>query len=138
MKIEATDGLSLDELTALPYARVLTPSEVGGYVASILELPGCFSEGETAQEAIENIEDAMRVCLEGALESSAPIPEPFETSGFSGKILLKLSRGLHKDVARRAKIDDVSVTRWIVGAISEKLGAAKATETVTSLPSDPR
>jgi len=37
--------------------------EDGGYVVSCPALPGCHSQGETVEEAMENIKDAIRGCL---------------------------------------------------------------------------
>jgi len=42
--------------------------EVGGYIVSCPGLPGCFSQGETADEALENIEEAIQACLESLAE----------------------------------------------------------------------
>jgi predicted RNase H-like HicB family nuclease len=42
--------------------------EVGGFIASYPGLPGCFSQGDTAEEAIENIKDAIQACLESLAE----------------------------------------------------------------------
>lgn len=36
----------------------------GGYVSRVQELPGCMSQGETKEEALEGIEDALMVMLE--------------------------------------------------------------------------
>lgn len=38
--------------------------EVGGYVADVVNLPGCMSQGETKEEALENIEKAIIAYLE--------------------------------------------------------------------------
>ncbi len=38
--------------------------EVGGYVVSCPALPGCHSQGDTMEEAIENIKEAIEACLE--------------------------------------------------------------------------
>ena len=35
-------------------------SEYKGYVADVLELPGCMSQGKTMDEAIKNIKDAIK------------------------------------------------------------------------------
>lgn len=35
----------------------------GGYIASCPALPGCHSQGETTEEAIENVKDAIEGCL---------------------------------------------------------------------------
>ena len=42
--------------------------EVGGYVISCLSLPGCFSQGDTIEEALENIKEAIQACLESLAE----------------------------------------------------------------------
>ena len=42
--------------------------EVGGYIVSCPGLPGCFSQGETADEALENIKEAIQACLESLAE----------------------------------------------------------------------
>ncbi len=43
---------------------VLEPSEEGGYTAYVPSLPGCISEGETVQEALANIREAIELYLE--------------------------------------------------------------------------
>jgi predicted RNase H-like HicB family nuclease len=43
---------------------VLEPSEEGGYTALVPALPGCISEGETVQEAMRNIREAVELYLE--------------------------------------------------------------------------
>jgi predicted RNase H-like HicB family nuclease len=43
---------------------VLEPSEDGGYTAVVPSLPGCVSEGETVQEALANIQEAIQLYLE--------------------------------------------------------------------------
>ena len=42
--------------------------EVGGYIVSCPGLPGCFSQGDTADEALENIKEAIQACLESLTE----------------------------------------------------------------------
>lgn len=36
----------------------------GGYVVSCPGLSGCFSQGDTTEEALENIKEAIQACLE--------------------------------------------------------------------------
>jgi len=43
---------------------VLEPSEEGGYTAVVPALPGCISEGETVEEAMRNIREAIELYLE--------------------------------------------------------------------------
>lgn len=48
---------------------LLCPEEGGGFSAHALRLPGVVSEGETVDEALENIEDAFRAAMHAYLES---------------------------------------------------------------------
>lgn len=43
---------------------VLEPSDEGGYTAYVPSLPGCISEGDTAEEALSNIREAIEMYLE--------------------------------------------------------------------------
>jgi len=40
---------------------VLEPQEEGGFTAYVPSLPGCISEGDTKEEAIKNIKEAIKV-----------------------------------------------------------------------------
>ena len=43
---------------------ILEPSEEGGYTAIVPSLPGCISEGNTEDEALKNIREAVELYLE--------------------------------------------------------------------------
>jgi len=43
---------------------VLEPSEEGGYTVYVPSLPGCISEGDTKEEALANIKEAIELYLE--------------------------------------------------------------------------
>lgn len=43
---------------------ILTPSEEGGYTVYVPALPGCISEGDTREEALINIREAIELYLE--------------------------------------------------------------------------
>jgi antitoxin HicB len=61
------------------YAVVVEPlsaEDGGGFLATVPELPGCMSDGETEFEAIQNAQDAIQCWLEAAQENHQPIPEP--------------------------------------------------------------
>lgn len=53
---------------------VLEPSEEGGFTVFVPTLPGCISEGETVQEAIANIQEAIELYLE-PVEDDWILPE---------------------------------------------------------------
>jgi predicted RNase H-like HicB family nuclease len=43
---------------------VLEPSDEGGYTVYVPSLPGCISEGDTVEEAMANIQEAVELYLE--------------------------------------------------------------------------
>ncbi len=43
---------------------VLGPSDEGGYTVYVPSLPGCISEGDTREEALENIQESIALYLE--------------------------------------------------------------------------
>lgn len=43
---------------------ILEPSDEGGYTVYVPSLPGCISEGETVEEAMANIREAVELYLE--------------------------------------------------------------------------
>ena len=53
--------------------------EAGGFVVSCPSLPGCYSQGDTIEEALKNIEEAILLCLEDMREQNQPIPNPTQT-----------------------------------------------------------
>jgi len=55
----------------MTYRVVLQPSKEG-FAVSCPGLPGCWSEGATEQEALENIKDAIREYLDVPLEERSP------------------------------------------------------------------
>ncbi|MBZ5495730.1 MAG: type II toxin-antitoxin system HicB family antitoxin [Acidobacteriia bacterium] len=52
---------------------ILEPADEGGYTVFVPSLPGCISEGDTLQEARDNIREAIALYLEPAEE--LPVPE---------------------------------------------------------------
>lgn len=51
-------------------------SEDGVYLADCPLLPGCYSDGKTYEEALENIKDAIKLCIESRLAVGDPVPAP--------------------------------------------------------------
>jgi antitoxin HicB len=56
--------------------RPLSVEDGGGFFASVPELPGCHSDGETPEEALANVYDGIGCWIEAMEEMGAPVPEP--------------------------------------------------------------
>ena len=59
----------------MKYTVVLEHEPDGGYVASVPVLPGCVSQGDTRDEAIANIKEAIEVYVEDCRAAGDPVPE---------------------------------------------------------------
>lgn len=59
---------------------VIIEKDEDGYVASCNELQGCYTQGETYEEVIENIKDAIQLHIEDRIEAGEEIPQPQNVS----------------------------------------------------------
>ena len=59
----------------LSYTVKLEPAEEGGYVVTVPALPGCFTQGETYDEALAHAEEAILCYIEGLTRRGLPVPQ---------------------------------------------------------------
>lgn len=59
----------------LKYTVIFEPAEEGGYTVSVPALPGCISEGDSFEEAIKMIQDAMKGYLQVLKAEKQEIPQ---------------------------------------------------------------
>ena len=59
----------------MKYAIVIESGK-NNYSAYVPDFPGCVSVGESIEETIKNIKEAMEFHIEGLIEDGIPIPEP--------------------------------------------------------------
>lgn len=57
------------------YTVILEKDPTGGFVATVPALPGCVSQGESREEALRNIQEAMEAYIEDCLASGDPVPQ---------------------------------------------------------------
>jgi predicted RNase H-like HicB family nuclease len=63
----------------LAYAVLIEPlsaEDGGGFLATVPELPGCMSDGETPEDALVSVRAAIEAWMEAAREMGRPVPEP--------------------------------------------------------------
>jgi antitoxin HicB len=59
----------------MKYTVVIEADEEGeGFTVTVPALPGCVSEGETRDEALENIREAILGFIEGLEKAGEPVP----------------------------------------------------------------
>ena len=58
----------------MKYRVLIEQDEDGAFVAQVPSLPGCISEGQTREEALENVRDAIAGYLESLAKHDEPVP----------------------------------------------------------------
>jgi antitoxin HicB len=96
-----------------PYVRELVKNEDGTWFARVVEFPGCMTEGDTSEEALANLEEAMIGWVEVRLEDGDSIPSPVTVEDYSGKFMVRVAKSLHRDIARRADLEGVSLNAFV-------------------------
>ena len=71
----------------MKYTVILEPQDEGGYTVRCLELPGAISQGETKEEALTNIKEAIGLVLEVLSQELAALQRRDPKSG-AGRCLL--------------------------------------------------
>jgi predicted RNase H-like HicB family nuclease len=56
------------------YTVILEQEPDGGYMATVPVLPGCVSQGDSREEALKNIQEAVELYVEDCVASGDPVP----------------------------------------------------------------
>jgi predicted RNase H-like HicB family nuclease len=117
-----------------PYGRVVVPESDGTFRAEIMEFPGCLATGDTAAEALASLENVAESWLEATIARGQHVPEPIEGGSFSGKLVVRLGRDLHRRAAHLAAHEGVSLNQFIVGSVAERVGSQLAVAHMIQMP----
>lgn len=105
----------------LVYIAIFYPYELGeGYTVEFPDLPGCITQGQTLEEALEMAEDAASGWILSAIEDGEEVPSPsnsfelsqFEGAVFTNRILLDMEE-YAKKYGEKAVKKTLSIPRWI-------------------------
>ena len=91
----------------------------------IEDLPGCYAQGETLEEAKEMIEIARRMWMESAYEDGWDIPLPRTERQYSGKFNVRAPKDLHRKLDQLAEREGVSLNQFLVSTLSMAVGEKK-------------
>ncbi len=126
MTLQQTRPTTAEEYLELPYhiALIRDRWEDGapGWFAEVEELPGCMSQGRTPDEAVTRVRDAMLGWISIALEDGKDVPPPRSEgrpeAQLSGRLLLRMPRGLHGQLAREASEERISLNQYVVSLLA--------------------
>ena len=123
---------TIEYYMSLPYTIELRGDPTGGWFVRVKELLGCMSQGDTPEEAVSMIREAMELWLEVALEEGDAIPEPSPEDEYGGKFVVRVPRSLHRELVATADREGVSLNQYINVALAESVGRRT---TLTPAPS---
>jgi antitoxin HicB len=117
----------LEYYLSLKYPVSIEEAPEGGYFIQIKDLPGCLSQGETVEEALEMIEEARRLWLESMYEDGNEIPLPgADEKQYSGKFNVRIPKSLHRKLDELAEQEGVSLNHYLVSTLSRAVGQGEA------------
>lgn len=110
------------EILQKPYARLVTPDADGSFFAEIVEFPGCFAAGKTPADAYQNLESVAVDWINAAVAQGQDIPDPMDSNEYSGKTVLRMTKGLHRRAALWAEREGTSLNQFINTCVAEAVG----------------
>lgn len=110
---------TVDHYLGLNYRRTVYQDEDGDWIAEAADLPGCMADGATVVEALDNLKEAMRSWLKSRIAARLPVPEPRELNRYSGRILLRMPKRLHRKLVEQAEAENASLNQHIVSLLAE-------------------
>lgn len=104
--------------------HVFWSDEDHGFIAVAPDLPGSSAFGETESEALTELDQAINSWIEAARAAGNAVPAPSRPASSlpSGKVLVRMPKGLHQRAAMFAEQEDVSLNQFIVVCIAEAVG----------------
>src|SRR4051812_8639766 len=118
---------SMEEYLDLPYAIALSRGEgEEPWLAQVDDLPGCEARGRSPEEAAARVQDAMTDWIATALADGKAVPTPRQE--LSGRLLVRMPRTLHADLARAASREQVSLNQFITAVLSSAVAWRRESE----------
>jgi predicted RNase H-like HicB family nuclease len=59
----------------MQYTVIVHNAEEGGYWVEVPSLPGCYSQGETIDEAMDNVKEAIELHIQGLKDEGQAVPK---------------------------------------------------------------
>lgn len=120
-------------------AQVFWSEDDKGFIAVASDLPGCSAVGDTQEEALRELREAIAGWIDAAQSVGNPVPAPSTPiSDYSGKVLLRMPRSLHAKLAVTAKQEGVSLNTYVVQLLSAEHARTTALTTTASMGSPRR
>ncbi len=122
-------------MTARYPKQVFWSDEDEGFIAIAPDLPGCSAFGESEAAAVSELDPAIEAWIDAARVAGNAVPAPSNPASrgpYSGKVLVRMPRSLHRDLAEAAKREEVSLNQFVVFVLSKHTAASPEREVAGS------
>lgn len=110
------------------YRVALRYDPEGYWIAEHPELPGCAADGASTKAALASLDIARDLWIESRRATGLPVPEPGEEQQYSGRLLLRIAKSLHRELAQEAEAEGVSLNSWIARVLAGRNVRKESTE----------
>jgi len=103
---------------------ILSEDDGGGFLVEVPELPGCMTDGDTIEEAVEKLSGAIELWIDTAHEMGKKIPKPsvYQDEDPSGKFTTRVPKSMHKDLIKIADEQGVSLNSLVNCYLAKGIG----------------
>ncbi len=125
MKTRVKEQKGIEYYMDLPYSILLHEVDEEGekyWITELPELPGCKSHGSSVEEAVKSVEEAKKDWILDSLKSGEEVPTPIERDRYSGRMLIRMARSLHRSLALIAEAEKLSLNQLIVTMLAKEAG----------------
>ena len=110
--MNAKTKISIKEYLDLPWSYTIE-QEDGYYIVYVNEFAGICTDGESIEEAMINIKEALEAAIEIYIEQGKIIPVPVNKKKYKGNIAYRTSPERHFKIARIAQQKHISLSKII-------------------------
>ena len=96
----------------------LSAADGGGWLATVPALPGCMADGETREDALVDVQNAITEWQDAARQLGRGVPNPATL----GQWRQRVPRSLHEKLKIRAALEGVSLNALVTTVLAEAIG----------------
>jgi predicted RNase H-like HicB family nuclease len=92
-------------------------SEDDAYIARCLEFPSLATHGPSPEAALSELRMLVTDIVTEMRSNNEGVPEPLGIRTYSGKLVLRLPKSTHRDIAIRATEEEVSINQFLLSRL---------------------
>ena len=95
------------------------------YIGSVAEFPSLAAHGDTAKDALKEIQFVVASVLDDLKESGEIAPQPLSSRRYSGKLNVRMPEYLHRELVSEAAWQNISLNQLIIYKLARNIHEVK-------------